>query len=198
MYAKRSKCIFGSQRVEYLGHVLAKNGISVDLKKVSAVVEWPLPKMPKALRGFLGLTGYYRKFVRGYEEIATPLNNMLEFMWTEEARSAFEELKQKLISPPVLCMPDFSKEFTIECDASKIGIRALLLRGKHPIAFASKGLKGKALVLSTYKKEMLAILWAVKKWRQYLLGRRFTIKINHWSIKFLLDQGVEESQHPWL
>lgn len=202
LYAKQSKCKFASQRVEYLGHVISRNGIAVDPKKISAILEWPLPKTPKALRGFLGLTRYYRKFVKGYGGVAAPLNAMLKkggFQWTKEAMQSFEDLKQGLISPPVLRIPNFTQDFTIECDASGTRIGAVLLQEYHPIAYASKGLKGKALLLSTYEKELLAILWAVKKWKQYLLGRRFTIKTDQRSIKFLLDQRVrEESQHSWL
>lgn len=148
LYAKRSKCKFGSQKVEYLGHVISRNEIAVDDKNVNAIVDWPLPRTPNVLRGFLVLTGYYRKFVKGYGGIAAPLNDLLKksgFTWSEEAKVAFEELKWRLISSPVLCMPYISKDFIVEYDASGREVGAVPLQDKHPVAFSSKGLKGRAL-----------------------------------------------------
>lgn len=107
-------------------------------------------------------------------------------MWNEQAVEAFEQLKQRLLSPPSFRMSDFNQGFTIECDADKDGVGAVLLQDGHPIAFSSQSLKGRALNLSTYEKEILAILLAVKKWRQYLLGRRFIIKTDQRSLKYLL------------
>lgn len=123
-------------------------GIAVDTHKLSAIEEWLLPQSPKALRGFLGSTGYYRKFVQGYEGIAVPLNAMLrkgEFKWSAQSKQAFEDLKKALISPPVLSMPDFEREFVLECDASKSEIKTVLTQNGHPIAYSSQGLKGRAL-----------------------------------------------------
>lgn len=184
-----------------MGHVISKGSIAVDLKKVEAISRWPLPSNPKEMRGFSGLTGYYRKFIRDYEGIAAPLNNMLKkgsFKWDDKLKLAFDTLKRAVQCPPVLAMPNFNKDFVIECNASG-GVGALLMQDNHPITFSSQGLRGKALLLSTYEKEILAILLAVKKWRQYLLGRRFITKTDQRSIKFLLDQRIcQESQHPWL
>lgn len=121
------------------------------------------------------------------------------YKWNEEAIAAFETLKQTFVSPPVLQMPDFSKEFVVECDASSKELGAVLMQENKPIAYSSYGLNGKALFLLVYEKEMLAIISAITKWRQYLLERKFFIKTDKRSIKFLLDQRLsEESQHPWL
>lgn len=190
LYAKRSKCKFGSIKVEYLGHVITENGISIVPRKLQAIRGWTLSKNPKALRGFLGLTRYHRKFVKDYGSIAAPLNRMLckgEFKWTKESKEAFEQFKSSLINPPVLVMPNFEEEFTLECDASKLGVGAVLMQRGHPLAYISQPLKGWALSLSTCEKEMLVILLAVRKWHQYVFGRRFTIRTDQRSLKFLLD-----------
>lgn len=129
--------------------------------------------------------------MKGYASIGTPLNAMLkkgEFRWTERARESFESLKQALLSLPVLRMPNFEEVFVLECDALGVGLGAVLMQNDLPIAYSSYGLKGKALLLSAFKKEMLAIMFAVAKWKQYLMGRQFIIKTDQWSIKFLFDQ----------
>jgi hypothetical protein len=131
------------------------------------------------LRGFLGLTGYYRKFIRGYGVIAAPLTALLRknaFKWSDDADKAFHKLKHAVTHPPVLRLPDFTKPFMIECDASGLGIGAVLMQEGQPIDFMSQALKGKALFYSTYEKELLSLVSAVQKWRPYLLGQSFIIK----------------------
>lgn len=121
------------------------------------------------------------------------------FKWNDEATLAFDALKQALTTAPVLRMPNFSEMFVVECDASGFGVGAVLMQQNHPIAFMSKGLKGRQLSLSTYDRELLAILLAVRAWRQYLLGRSFLIRTDQRSIKYILDQRMGiESQNNWL
>lgn len=138
---KRSKCSFGEKSVASLGNVIGANSVAMDRSKVEAVEAWPRPRTVKVLRGFLGLTGYYRKFVRGYGAIAAPLTALLKkesFSWTPEAGSAFAVLKQALISAPVLQLLDFTKLFVVDCDASGSGFGAVLHQGDGVVAFFSR------------------------------------------------------------
>lgn len=199
---KLSKCSFGAASVEYLGHIISAQGVSVDPNKVKAIQQWPKPKTLKGLRGFLGLAGYYRKFVKNFGSIAKPLTSMLKkdgFHWTPAADEAFDKLKMALITTPVLALPDFSKDFTIECDASDVGVGAVLSQGGHPIAFLSKVLSQKHLALSVYDKEMMAVVIAVEHWRPYLLGHHFNIITDHRTIEHFLKQRITTpSQQKWL
>ena len=136
--------------------------------------QWPIPESVKALRGFLGLTGYYRKFIQSCGAIAQPLTNLLKkygFHWFDTAFIAFNKLKAAVAQPPVLALFDFSKPFIIECDALGFGLGAVLMQDRKPIAYHSQALKGKHLHLSTYETELLALAIAVKKCRPYLLGK---------------------------
>jgi hypothetical protein len=120
LHVKRSKCSFGERSVAYLGHVISANGVTMDGDKVEAVASWPEPRSARGVRGFLGLAGYYRKFIRDFGSIATPLTRLLRkeaFAWTPEAAEAFTALKRALSMGPVLQMPDFSWQFIVDCDA---------------------------------------------------------------------------------
>jgi hypothetical protein len=165
-------------------------------------MEWPIPKTIKKLRGFLGLIGYYRRFVKNYGHIAAPLTNLLKkdsFHWNESANSAFERLKEAMCTTPVLATPDFKKYFIVECDASGNGIGAVLMQEGRPIAFESRQLKGKNQLKPIYEKEMLAILHVVKQWRPYLMGRHFKVKTDHDSLKYFLEQRLSsEEQQKWV
>jgi hypothetical protein len=202
LFAKRSKCKFGCSEIDYLGHLISAEGVKADGKKLVVMAEWPRPQSLKALRGFLGLTGYYRKFVKGYGSIAAPLTDLLKknaFGWNTKAEEAFVALKEAMTNSPVLILPDFGKPFLIECDASGRGIGAVLMQEQRPIAFFSQVLKGRFLALSTYEKELVALVLAVKKWRSYLLGHPFTIRTDHRSLKFLLEQKIgTPMQQKWI
>jgi len=141
LYAKLSKCSFGKPQIKYLGHIVSGSGIAMEDSKVQAILEWPFPTNLKQLRGFLGLTSYYRRFIRGYATLAGPLTELLKkdnFKWSDAASHAFTELKTALTKRPVLSLPDFSLPFELETDASGIGLGVVLSQNRHPIAYFSK------------------------------------------------------------
>jgi hypothetical protein len=181
---------------------VGKDGVRVDSKKIEAMKDWPHPKTLKSLRGFLGLTGYYRKFVNNYKKIAAPLKALLKnnsFTWTPAAAQDFQTLKMTMCTTPVLALPDFTKTFVLECDASGKGIDAVLMKEGRPLAFTIKQLSEKNLGKPIYEKEMLAILHAIELWCPYLLGKHFQIKTDHQSLKYFLEQRISsQEQQKWV
>lgn len=141
---KLSKCTFGQQSVSYLGHVVSQSGVATDPSKIDSIQLWPEPKDVKQLRSFLGLAGYYRKFVRHFAVMAWPLTDLLKkgalFIWTSVHSEAFAALKHALVTAPVLSLPNFDKPFQLQTDASDAGVGAVLLQDGHPLAFVSKAL----------------------------------------------------------
>ena len=188
--------------MEYLGHIVTPQGVKVDQGKIKAMLDWPRPTNISELRGFLGLTGYYRKFVRNYGILARPLTNLLkkgQFGWTKEADVAFQALKIAMTSTPTVAMPNFNELFVIESDASGDGIGAVLTQQGKPIAFMSRALGVSKRSWSTYAREMLAIIQAIQTWRPYLLGLKFYIQTDHCSLKYLLEQRIATSeQQKWV
>lgn len=179
LFVKHKKCEFAKRELEYLGHIISCDGVKVDQEKIKAMIDWPAPTTITELRGFLGLTGYYRKFVKDYGIIARPLTNLLKkgrFLWDAAAETTFLALKTAMTTTPTLALPDFSTPFVIQTDASGDGIGAVLSQHGRPLAFMSRALGVTKQNWSTYAREMLAIVIAIRTWRPYLLGRRFTIQ----------------------
>jgi len=193
-YLKRSKCSFAQSQIDYLGHIISKHGVATDPSETQAMQDWPIPTTVTELRGFLGLTGYYRRFVKNYGIIAKPLTQLLrkkQFIWTTEATSAFNALKQVMAQTPVLQLPDFNQPFVVETDACSTGIGAVLMQGGRPIAYLSKALGPTHQHLSIYEKEFLALIMAVEKWRSYLQRQEFVIQSDHKSLSYLAEQNLQ-------
>jgi hypothetical protein len=181
LYAKFSKCTFGQPKIEYLGHLISGEGVATDPAKINIIQSWPRPSNVTQLRSFLGLTGYYRRFIEGYGIICRPLFNALKkdsFKWDNKQEASFQQLKQVMSTAPVLALPDFTKPFISETDASGLGIGAILMQRGQPIAFLSKTLGPKAQGASIYEKEAMAILEALKKWKHYFSTTSLIIRTN--------------------
>jgi hypothetical protein len=165
LFVKRSKCAFGVSSVTYLSHIISEAGVAMDPVKVQAIKDWPVPRSARALRGFLGLAGYYRKFINNYGSIAAPLTVLLKkegFAWGEEAAAAFDTLKAAVTTGPVLAMPDFTKTFVVECDASSHGFGTVLIQDGHPIAFFSRVVAPRHRDLAAYERELIGLVHAVR------------------------------------
>jgi len=193
--ARPSKCFLGFKEIEYLGYVVGNNRITVEKQKMEKIANVARPETKKQVRAFLGLVGFYRRFVPHFAEIALPLtdltkgSNPQKVKWDEHCERAFQTLKGQLTSQPVCCLPDLALPFVLRTDASDVGLGAVLLQdqgfGLQPISFASKKLQSAEKNYATIEKECLAILWAVKKFSQYVMGRKFTIQCDHQPLMHL-------------
>lgn len=202
IFSKLSKCVFSTDKVEYLGHYISASGVQKDPHKINAIQSWPIPVTVKELKGFLGLAGYYRKFVKGYAMVSKPLTYLLKkgnFVWSDQAKLAFETLKSALVTAHVLVVPNFDKQFIVETDASQKGIGAVIMQEGHPLAFISRSLGPKWQQLSLYENELPAIFFAVQKWEKHLMGNHFLIRTDQKSLKLLLQQKIfTHFQQFWL
>jgi hypothetical protein len=193
LFLKESKCSFAQASLEYLGHIISVDGVSTDPNKIAAMLHWPAPTSFTELRAFLGLIGYYRRFVKGYGILTKPLTNLLklkDFSWSNVAQSAFDNTMVAMTRTPVLALPNFNAPFTIETDACHDGIGAVLMQQGQPIAFLSKALGEKHKTLSIYEKEFLALIMAVERWRPYLQRQEFIILTDHKSLAYLNEQNL--------
>ncbi|XP_033138902.1 uncharacterized protein LOC117131538, partial [Brassica rapa] len=179
--------------------VVSADGVKVDQEKVKAIQEWPIPKTISEVRSFHGLAGFYRRFVKDFSTIAAPLTEVIKkevgFKWGEAQELAFQCLKEKLTNAPLLILPDFNKTFEIECDASGIGIGAVLMQEKRPIAYFSEKLGGATLNYATYDKELYALVRALQTWQHYLWPKEFVIHTDHESLKYLKSQNKLSKRH---
>ncbi|KAK8609334.1 hypothetical protein V6N13_061783 [Hibiscus sabdariffa] len=203
LYAKLSKCEFWLKKITFLGHVLSAEGIQVDPGKIEAIVSWKQPKNVSEIRSFLGLAGYYRRFVEGFSIIVSPLTKLLKkdvlFVWTEAQQASFEKLKEALTQAPVLVQPESGKDFAVYSDASHSGLGCVLMQEGRVIAYASRQLRPHELNYPTHDLELAAVVFALKVWRHYLYGERCYIYTDHKNLKYLLTQKeLNLRQRRWL
>ncbi|KAL0544043.1 hypothetical protein IC582_019154 [Cucumis melo] len=203
LYAKFSKCEFWLKQVSFLGHVVSKAGVSVDPAKIEAVTGWTRPSTVSEVRSFLGLTGYYRRFVENFSRIATPLTQLTRkgapFVWSKACEDSFQTLKQKLVTAPVLTVPDGSGSFVIYSDASKKGLGCVLMQQGKVVAYASRQLKSHEQNYPTHDLELAAVVFALKIWRHYLYGEKIQIFTDHKSLKYFFTQKeLNMRQRRWL
>ena len=199
---KARKCTLFANEVEFLGHVVSSDGIKTDPKKTEAVKNWPTPTCVKEVRSFLGICSYYRRFIYRFSDVAKPLHRLTEkgqaFIWTDDCKMAFEALKQKLTEAPILAHPDFEKEFILDTDASDVAIAAVLsqkIDGKeHVIAYASKTLSKCERRYCVTRKELLAVVNYVRHFRHYLYGKKFTLRTDHGSLRWIMNFKNPEGQ----
>lgn len=201
LHRKRSKCEFGLSAVSYLGHVISSAGVAMDQHKIQAILNWPLLRTARAVRGILGLAGYYRRFIRNFRTIVASLTALLRkecFHCNEAAATAFRDLQQALTAAPVLQLPDFTTDFFVECDASGSGFGAVLHQGGGPVALFSKPIAPRHAKLAAYERELIGLVLTIQHWWPYLWGRRFIVRTDHYSLRFLLDQHLPTvPQHQW-
>ena len=202
LYANLKKCTFCVLSCKFLGYIVTGDGIKVDEEKVKAIQDWPTPTSVKEVRSFLGLAGFYRRFIRDFSTIAAPLTSLIKkeekFLWGEKQQTSFDLLKHLLTHAPILSLPNFNATFELECDASGVGIGAVLLQGKKPVAYFSEKLNGAALSYPTYDKELYALVRALHVWQHYLRPREFVIHTDHESIKHLRSQsGINKRHVKW-
>ena len=176
LYAKQSKCEFFKQTIDFLGYTLTPSGITMNSDKVKAIVDWPQLKNVKDVRSFLGLAGYYRRFVKDFSKIAAPMTELLKkevaFKWTKTENDAFDALKNAITSAPVLINPDPMKPYVVTTDASGFATGAILQQdhghGLQPIAFMSHKMNSAERNYPVHEQELLAIVQALREWRHYL------------------------------
>eukprot|EP00253_Pinus_taeda_P006262 PITA_06262 len=192
LYAKFSKCDFFKSEIQYLGHVITKDGIVVDPEKIKAIMEWPVPKDVADVRSFMGLAGYYRRFVEGFSKVAFPITSLQKkgklFHWTPNCQKSFEQLKHLLTTAPILSIVDPNKDYVVCTDASKEGLGGVLMQEGRVIAYESRKLKEHKKKYSAYDLELAAVIHALKMWRHYLMGRKFFLHTDHHSLTNYFSQ----------
>src|ERR1044072_69397 len=186
LYANPSKCEFWMEEVKFLGHVISKGGIAVDPVKVDTVLAWERPKIVTKIRSFVGVAGYYRRFIEGFARIVSPLTQLTRkdqpFVWTDKCERSFQLLKEKLTTAPELILPEVGKPYEVFCDASLQGLGCVLMQDRRAVAYASRQLKVHERNYPTHDLELAAVVFALKIWRHLLYGSTFTIFSDHKSL----------------
>jgi hypothetical protein len=193
LYAKLSKCDFWLRKIKFLGHTISQDGISVAPEKVQEVMNWKPPTTVQHIRSFLGLAGYYRRFILDFSRIAKPMTELLKkgvkCEWSQKCEDAFHTLRQHLTTAPVLAQPDNTKPFEVYCDALGTGLGCVLMQDNKVISYASRELRPHEQNYPTHDLELAAVFYALKIWRHYLMGAHCNIYIDHKSLKYIFTQA---------
>jgi hypothetical protein len=200
-----SKCCFVARSITFLGHVVSNEGTKPNPGKIDVVVHFPGPKTITNIRSFLGLTGYYRNYVRGYSRLAAPLFELMKkdiaFVWNSDYQQAFEALKRTLVAAPVLVRPDFKKPFCLDVDWSPKGVGAILSQreGKleRVVAYANKGLTSAQRKFHPMEGECYTLIWGIMHFRQYLHRNHFTLRTDHKPLEWLATVSDAHSRRGW-
>ncbi|XP_010534696.1 PREDICTED: uncharacterized protein LOC104810198 [Tarenaya hassleriana] len=203
LYAKFSKCAFWLQEVGFLGHVISAQGVQVDPAKIEAVMEWKTPTNATEIRSFLGLAGYFRRFVEGFAKLAKPMTKLtgknVRFDWTPECEVSFLELKRRLATAPILALPQPGTLYEVYTDASKQGLGCVLMQEGHVIAYASRQLRKHEENYPTHDLELAAVVHALKIWRSYLYGEKVKLNTDHKSLTYVISQkDLNLRQRRWI
>jgi hypothetical protein len=203
LYTKFSKCEFWLDSVKFLGHTISSEGISVDPTKVQKVMDWKPPTSVHQIRSFLGLAGYYQRFIPDFSKIAKPMTELLKkevkFHWDNKCEKAFHTLRKLLTTAPVLAQPDNTKPFDVYCDASGTGLGCVLMQNNRVIAYASRAPRNHEQNYPTHDLELAAVIHALKIWRHHLIGSKCNIYTDHKSLKYIFTQAdLNMRQRRWL
>jgi hypothetical protein len=203
LYAKFSKCEFCIKELPFLGHVVSPEGIAVDPGKVKEVLEWKSPTMVSEVQSFLGLAGYYHRFIPNFSKITKPITELLKkgnkYLWSEACDEAFKHLKRLLTTSPMLAQPDITKPFNVYCDASGMGLGGVLMQENRVISYSLRQLRCHEEHCPTHDLELAAVVMPLWMWHHYLLGNAVHIYIDHKSLKYIFTQpDLNMRQQRWL
>jgi hypothetical protein len=190
-------------KVGFLGHIVSAEGVAVDPSKVASVTKWESPKNVGDIRSFLGLAGYYRRFIENFSKIAKLMTELLKrdkkFEWTDSCEASFQELKKRLVSAPVLCLPDIQKDFQVYCNASRQGLGSVLMQNGKVVSYATHQLKHHERNYPTHDLELASVVHALKVWRHYLMGKHCDVFTDHKSLNYIFTQKeLNMRQRRWL
>jgi hypothetical protein len=193
LYGKLSKCLFYQSKIHYLGHVIFDEGIIVVPARDEAIMEWPAPKNVMKVRSFMGLAGYYRRFVEGFSKITNPITKLQkrnkEFVWTKKFLEAFQRLKELLTTTPMLKVLDIDTNFFVWTDTSKEGLGGVLMQDGRVISYILRKMSRHEENYATHDLELLAIIYALKVWGHYLSGQKFELNMDHYGLQHIFMQS---------
>jgi hypothetical protein len=203
LYAKLTKCEFWIDEVLFLGHIINKDGLVVDPKEVADILNWKAPTDVWGIKSFIGMARYYRRFIEGFSKNARPITallaNKVEFKWTQKCQEAFEALKEKLTTSPVLILPNVNKPFSVYCDACYTGLGCVLMQEGRVVAYSSRQLKAHEKNCPIHDLELAVVVHALKTWRHYLYGQKSDVYTDHKSLKYIFTQSeLNMRQQIWL